>query len=166
MSVIRTAGAGADLETARALLREYAEGIGIDLSFQGFEAELAGLPGDYAGPGGVLLLAVVGEEPAGCVAVRRWDATACEMKRLFVRVAQRGRGLGEDLARAAIDWARGAGYARMRLDTLPSMAGAQRLYARLGFREVPAYRFNPVEGARFMELRLGVPPVDPGPYSR
>jgi GNAT superfamily N-acetyltransferase len=103
----------------------------------------------------VLLLAEDEGEPSGCVAVRRWDTTTCEMKRLYVRDRWRGRGLGEELARAAIEWSRGAGYARMRLDTLPAMAGAQRLYARLGFREIPPYRFNPVPGARFMELPLG-----------
>ena len=146
--------AGPELEAVRALFREYAEWVGIDLSFQHFHDELSGLPGDYIEPGGVLLLAEDAGEPAGCIAVRRWDAEACEMKRLFVRGRWRGHGLGEDLARAAIEWSRRAGYARMRLDTLPNMAGAQRLYVRLGFREIPPYRFNPVPGARFMELAL------------
>jgi GNAT superfamily N-acetyltransferase len=152
--MIRPVVAGPDVETIRVLFREYADWVG-GLSFQRFEDELAGLPGDYAQPGGVLLLAEDEGDPAGCVAVHRWDGEACEMKRLYVRQRWRGRGLGEELARAAIEWARRAGYDRMRLDTLPSMAGAQRLYERLGFREIPAYRFNPVPGARFMELPLG-----------
>lgn len=157
MGVIKTVVAGPDLEAVRALFREYADWVRVDLSFQQFAEELAGLPGDYAEPGGVLLLGVVAGEAAGCVAVRRWDTEACEMKRLFVPERQRGRGLGEDLARAAIDWSRRAGYARMLLDTLPSMTGAQRLYAQLGFREIPPYRFNPVAGTRFMELALREP---------
>jgi GNAT superfamily N-acetyltransferase len=150
--------AGAELEAVRELFREYAEWVGIDLSFQHFDDELSALPGDYIEPGGVLLLAEDAGEPAGCIAVRRWDADACEMKRLYVRERWRGHGLGEDLARAAIEWSRRAGYARMRLDTLPNMSGAQRLYVRLGFREIPPYRFNPVPGARFMELSLAGPP--------
>ena len=139
------------------MFREYADWVSIDLSFQQFDEELAGLPGNYVAPDGVLMLAQARGEPAGCVAVHRWDAEACEMKRLFVRDAWRGHGLGAELARAAIEWARRAGYARMRLDTLPAMSGAQRLYARLGFREIPPYRFNPVPGARFMERTLAEP---------
>jgi GNAT superfamily N-acetyltransferase len=157
VSEIRTVVGGGDLEAVRALFREYEDWIGVDLSFQRFAEELAGLPGDYAEPGGVLLLASVAADPAGCIAVRRWDAAACEMKRLFVRERQRGLGLGEELARAAIEWSRRAGYARMLLDTLPAMAAAQRLYDRLGFREIPPYRFNPVAGARFLELELRDP---------
>jgi GNAT superfamily N-acetyltransferase len=138
----------------RALFREYADWIGVDLSFQGFARELAELPGDYAPPTGVLFLLAHDDEPAGCVAVRQWESDACEMKRLFAREAFRGRGYGALLAREAIAWARGAGYERMLLDTLPSMAAAQGLYTALGFREIPPYRFNPVEGAKFMELVL------------
>lgn len=155
MITIRTVVAGPDLEAVRKLFREYADWVRVDLAFQHFAEELAGLPGAYAEPGGLLLLGSVAGEAAGCVAVRRWDTEACEMKRLFVPERHRGQGVGEDLARAAIDWSRRAGYARMLLDTLPSMTGAQRLYARLGFREIPPYRFNPVGGARFMELPLG-----------
>jgi len=154
LPVIRAAAGGPDLDVVRALFREYAAWIGVDLSFQNFEQELAGLPGDYVPPRGVLQLALHGGEPAGCVAVHAWEGEACEMKRLFVRDGLRGRGVGGALARAAIAWARGAGYHRMLLDTLPSMGEAQQLYARLGFREVPPYRWNPVPGARFMELLL------------
>jgi GNAT superfamily N-acetyltransferase len=143
------------LEQARALFREYADSLPVDLSFQGFAEELAGLPGEYAAPHGTLLLGLVGGAAAGCVAVRRWNDTACEMKRLFVRDAFKGHGRGRLLAQHAIDWARRAGYERMLLDTLPSMAEAQRLYESLGFRDAPPYRFNPVAGTRYMELRLG-----------
>jgi ribosomal protein S18 acetylase RimI-like enzyme len=157
MSEIRTVVGGSDLDAVRALFREYVDWVGVDLSFQHFAEELTGLPGGYAEPGGVLLLASVAGEAAGCIAVRRWDAESCEMKRLFVPERQRGRGLGEELAHAAIEWSRRAGYARMLLDTLPAMTAAQRLYERLGFREIPPYRFNPVAGARFMELALRDP---------
>ena len=95
---------------------------------------------------------------AGCVAVRKWRGRDCEMKRLFVRAAFRGSGSGVFLAERAIEWARGAGYTRMVLDTLPSMGSAQRLYERLGFRDIPAYRFNPVPGTRYMARLL----LDPG----
>jgi len=152
---IRRAGGESDLAVARKLFQEYAAWIGIDLSFQNFEEELKRLPGEYAPPGGVLFLAWAEARPAGCVAVRRIDDRDCEMKRLYVRDAFRGLSAGERLAREAIEWARAASYRRMLLDTLPSMRSAHRLYERLGFVEIPAYRFNPVEGTRFMALELG-----------
>ena len=149
---------GADLEEVRTLFREYADWVAVDLSFQGFSEELAGLPGQYQLPSGVLLLCLVDDQPAGCVAIRQWQARACEMKRLYVRKSFQGQKCGHFLAGQAIAWARQAGYERMLLDTLPAMATAQRLYEGLGFREVLAYRFNPVPGARFMELSwLGSP---------
>jgi GNAT superfamily N-acetyltransferase len=139
-----------DLDEIRALLREYAAWLEVDLCFQNFEQELAGLPGEYAPPRGRLLIA----EGAGCVAVRAIDDETCEMKRLYVRPKQRGSGLGRSLILAIVEEARGIGYRRMRLDTMPKMAGAQRLYASLGFRDIAAYRYNPEPGARFLELEL------------
>jgi putative acetyltransferase len=139
---------------ARALFQEYATGLGVDLCFQNFEAELAGLPGDYAPPEGTLVLARVDGTLAGCVAAHRWDEGACEMKRLYVRDAFRGTGCGVALVQHVIDWARAGGFRRVVLDTLPSMGDAQRMYARFGFREVEPYRPNPVPGARYLALDL------------
>jgi GNAT superfamily N-acetyltransferase len=145
---------GPDLEQARALFREYADGLGVDLCFQGFDAELAGLPGEYAPPSGMLVLARVEGAVAGCVAAHRWDADACEMKRLYVRDAFRGTGCGVALVQRVIHWARASAYRRVVLDTLPSMGDAQRMYARFGFRETAPYRANPVPGARYLALDL------------
>lgn len=159
--VLRAASSAADLDIARELMREYAEGLGVDLCFQGFGAELAGLPGDYAPPAGVLLLAFEGAQPPGagaralgCVAVRPLAGGACEMKRLYVRPAARGLRLGRRLVEAALAHARAAGHACIRLDTLPQMREAQALYAALGFRDIAAYCHNPVPGVRYLELAL------------
>ena len=132
------------------MLREYAAWLQVDLCFQNFEQELAGLPGDYAPPRGRLLIA----EGAGCIALRPIDDDICEMKRLYVRPEHRGSGLGRRLVQAIIDEARSIGYRRMRLDTMPVMDKAQALYASFGFREIEAYRYNPEPGARFLELDL------------
>jgi ribosomal protein S18 acetylase RimI-like enzyme len=134
-----------EAEAVRALLREYEAELGIDLSFQDFEAELADPLGFYE----IVLLA-----DDGCVALRRIDENACEMKRLYVRPEARGDGLGRRLAEAVIAEARARGYRRMLLDTLPSMAAARKLYVTLGFRETEPYRFNPIEGTAFLELAL------------
>ena len=136
------------------LLEEYAASLSFDLGFQGFAAELEGLPAPYAPPGGARLLAYVDDDPGGCVALRGFAAETGELKRLYVRPAHRGLGLGRRLAETAIVVAQELGYTRVRLDTTPEMAAAQRLYRSLGFREIDAYRPNPVSGTRYFELEL------------
>jgi len=143
-----------DLELVRSLFREYAAGLGIDLCFQGFEEELAGLPGKYAAPGGLLLLARLGGEAVGCVALRPVEGGACEMKRLYVRPAARGTRLGRALAERICAEGRAAGYARICLDTLPSMRAAIGLYEALGFKPIAPYVYNPIPGALFLGLDL------------
>jgi GNAT superfamily N-acetyltransferase len=147
----------AEIDAARILFREYAAGLGFDLTFQGFEAELAALPGDYAPPRGALLLAADSAVWAGCVALRPIDGAVCEMKRLYVRPAWRGTGLGRRLAAAVLAEGARLGYARMRLDTVPAMRSAIALYESLGFRDIPAYRHNPVPGTRWLEAPLARP---------
>ncbi len=151
---LREAVSPADAETARCLFMEYQTALGISLCFQNFDAELAGLPGAYAGPEGRLLLAFSGQEPAGCVALRKLEDGIAEMKRLWVRPAFRGTHLGRRLVEAVLAEARTAGYRTVRLDTLPSMRAAQTLYVSLGFVDIPPYNDHPIEGTRFMELTL------------
>lgn len=143
-----------EISAVRALFREYAGSLGVDLSFQDFASELADLPGAYVPPAGALLLALDGDLPVGCVALRPWEEDIAELKRLYVSPAARGTGLGGTLSRSAIETARAAGYERVRLDTLPTMTSAQRLYEGLGFVEIEPYRFNPIPGTRYMELVL------------
>ena len=151
---LRQATSPADIETARVLFVEYQESLGISLCFQNFDAEVATLPGAYAAPEGRLLLAFVGDAPAGCVAFRKLEDGICEMKRLWVRPAFRGIRLGRQLAEAVLSEGRAAGYRAVRLDTLPSMREAQALYASLGFVDIPPYNDHPIAGTRFMEARL------------
>ena len=144
-----------EIEVARGLFREYAAGLNIDLCFQNFDQEVAGLPGNYAPPAGRLLLAIEDERVAGCIALRPFGDGDCEMKRLYVRPEFRGQGLGKELVTTLIDAAREIGYKRMLLDTLPGkMDEAIALYRSLGFREIAPYYHNPVDGAVFMELLL------------
>ncbi|HUP05925.1 MAG TPA: GNAT family N-acetyltransferase [Caldimonas sp.] len=146
------------IEEARAIFREYAGSLDVDLCFQSFDAELAALPGEYAAPGGQLLLASVDGRVAGCGAFRALAesdyANACEMKRLYVRPAYRRLGLGRILAEALVDEARRAGYSAMLLDTLDDMEAARELYASLGFEEIPPYYYNPIPGAHYLKAQL------------
>jgi ribosomal protein S18 acetylase RimI-like enzyme len=163
---IRPARIPEEIDAARVLFREYAAGLGFDLAFQDFEAELAALPGEFAPPRGALLLACRGAaaadapgaaaaEYAGCVALRPQDEPGrCEMKRLFVRPAWRGSGLGRRLAVAILEEARRLAYRRMRLDTVPQMRSAIALYESLGFRDIAPYRHNPIPGTRYLEAAL------------
>jgi len=151
------------LAATRQIFAEYgehleSEHLGVDLCFQNFEAELAGLPGDYAGPQGALLLALLDGEVAGCCALRPFDSVdysnAAEMKRLYVRKAFRGFGLGRQLAEAALDAARMVGYESVLLDTLSDMEAARALYTDLGFVEIAPFYFNPLAGAHYLKVDL------------
>lgn len=138
----------------RELFAEYERALGVSLCFQGFERELATLPGDYAPPAGCLLIARSRGLAAGCAALRPLGPTEAEMKRLYVRAPFRALGLGRALALGVIEEARRIGYRTLKLDTLPSMRAAQALYGRLGFVDAPRYNDNPVAGVRFMALEL------------
>ena len=151
---IREAESPEDLALVRDLFVEYAASLGFDLAFQGFDREVAELPGAYAPPRGVILLALDGDRAAGCVALRSLGDEICEMKRLYVRPAFRGTGLGRRMAEAILAEGRSRGYQRMRLDTVPAMQGAIALYRSLGFREIEPYRANPITGALFLERDL------------
>jgi putative acetyltransferase len=146
------------MEATRDIFREYAQTLGVDLCFQGFDAELAGLPGEYAEPRGALLLAMVEGEIAGCCALRALDTVdypnASEMKRLYVRQAYRRLGLGRRLAETVLDAARVAGYRSVLLDTLDDMESARSLYAELGFVPIPPYYYNPIAGAHYLKVDL------------
>ena len=142
------------LKHIRELFREYADALNFNLCFQSFSSELDALPGEYASPSGRLLLAEVDGRAAGCVALRRIDPENCEMKRLFVRPEYRGRGIGRALALEIIRTAGSVGYSRMRLDSIDTMRSALNLYRSLGFKEIEAYRYNPIRGAVYMELLL------------
>ena len=158
-AVIIPAHEGSALAQARGLFVEYARGLSFSLDFQNFDEEMRRLPGEYAPPTGRMLLAVVDGAPAGCIALRPFDAGICEMKRLYVRDAHRGLSIGRLLAESLIAGARDAGYERMRLDTAPGMSAAISLYRTLGFREIAPYCVNPLDGAMFFELNLDVRPL-------
>ena len=158
MKIIRAQTAD-EMETVRALFREYERFLKVDLCFQGFAEELATLPGRYAPPKGRLLLARDGAHTAGCVALRPLDDKACEMKRLFVRPDYRGRGLGRLLAWRVVSEATASGYVVMRLDTLETLDGAMRLYTSLGFRRRAPYYANPLPGAVYWERALSDLPL-------
>ena len=143
-----------ELRNVRTLFLEYASSLGFDLRFQDFDREVAMLPGAYAPPRGVLLLASADGQAAGCVALRPLDEMACEMKRLYVRRAWRGHGLGRLLCESLIAEAQNLGYATMKLDTVPQMGEAIALYRSLGFAPIDPYRYNPIPGAMYMELTL------------
>jgi GNAT superfamily N-acetyltransferase len=165
---VRTASTADDWQAARRLIQAYADGLGVDLSFQGFEREVADLARIYGPPRGRLLLAWARAyergaadadarkraEPIGCVAIRPLGASAAELKRLYVEPRARGRDVGRTLTASAIEAARGIGYRVLKLDTLPSMRAAHALYASLGFAPTAPYTFNPVPGAEFLELAL------------
>lgn len=143
-----------DMPLVRKLFEEYAASLGIDLCFQNFGRELETLPGAYAPPDGTIVVAYVEGEPAGCAALRKIGDGVCEMKRLYVRPAHRGEGIGRALAEAIVARAREIGYASMKLDTLESMAEANALYLSIGFRKCPPYCHNPCEHPVYMELSL------------
>ncbi|MEO6984675.1 MAG: GNAT family N-acetyltransferase [Paralcaligenes sp.] len=148
-----------DLEVVQAIFHEYAESLAIDLSFQDFESEVANLPGKFAAPRGRVLLAQNNGQVIGCIAMRPLGGTTCEMKRLYIRPSGRGQQVGKQLATMICRIAKQEGYTGLRLDTLPNMQAAQRLYESLGFKPIAAYTFNPVEGAIFMECDLTGPTV-------
>lgn len=156
--MILTPQQAAEFDAVREIFREYAASLTIDLCFQGFEQELATLPGDYAAPRGALLLALVDGQVAGCCALRPLDNTdypnACEMKRLYVRPAFRGLGLGRQLAQTILDAAQLYAYDHVLLDTLNEMEAARTLYEDLGFVEVPPYYHNPIAGAHYLMASL------------
>jgi len=143
-----------EMPLVRKLFEEYAASLDIDLCFQDFGHELETLPGAYAAPEGAIIVAFADGEPAGCVALRRFERTVCEMKRLYVKPEHRGKGIGRSLAEAVIARAREIGYASIKLDTLQSMTEANALYVALGFTECSPYRHNPCQCPVYMELSL------------
>lgn len=151
---IVTATTKVEMDVARGLFREYARSIDEDICFENLDKELEELPGEYAAPDGRLLFALVDRNVEGCVALKKAGDQLCEMKRLFVRPGFRGSGVGKKLVLTLMAGARAAGYRRLRLDTLPSMQDAIRLYRRLGFVEIPPFRPLPIPGVLYMEAKL------------
>jgi putative acetyltransferase len=155
---LRTPSSASDWDAVRAIFQEYAQTLDVDLCFQGFADELAQLPGDYAEPRGALLLAWVNGAVAGCCALRPLDTSdytnAAEMKRLYVRQAFRGLGLGRQLTETILDAAKRSGYSCVLLDTLDDMESARALYEDLGFEEIPPYYHNPYAGAHYLKVDI------------
>jgi ribosomal protein S18 acetylase RimI-like enzyme len=154
MSEINEAYDADTIKTVRDLFEEYASSLCISLDFQDFDEELTKLPGVYSPPNGRLLIAYVKKHIVGCVALRKIDNSICEMKRLYVKPQYRGLKIGRSLTEKIIEHARQIGYSHMRLDTLPTMHEARSLYRSFGFVEIKPYRYNPIEGAVYMELKL------------
>lgn len=142
------------IEDIKKLFLEYSQSLEIELTFQNFKEEFSLLPGKYGPPYGTLILVLVDNKPAGCIALRKISEDICEMKRLYLRSNYRGLGIGKKLITMLIVEARKLKYSYMRLDTIPSLKAAQRLYTAFGFYEIKAYTYNPVEGAKFLELKL------------
>lgn len=142
------------MDQVRELFSEYVDSLGFDLDFQDYEKESAELPGKYAPPEGRLIMVCVEGKAVGCVGLRKTVDAICEMKRMYVRPNYRGKGIGKHLAITVIEEARKIGYKAMRLDTIATMKEAISLYRSLGFKEIPPYRYNPIEGAIYMELNL------------
>jgi ribosomal protein S18 acetylase RimI-like enzyme len=154
MLVIKRVISKKHIDFVHKLFLEYADHIGIDLEFQNFKTELENLPGYYSRPDGCILLAFYNNELSGCVALKKINNWSCEMKRLYVRPRFREKGIAKGLSKKIIKIAKKIGYNYMRLDTLPSMKAAINLYLLLGFKEIDAYRYNPIEGAKYFELKL------------
>ncbi|MEQ8503945.1 MAG: GNAT family N-acetyltransferase [Rhodospirillales bacterium] len=153
-NIISNVSGGPDLEAVRKLFAEYGANVSRAYCLKGFDEELAGLPGAYGAPRGALFLVRSGDDAAGCIAARPLSDDIAEMKRLYVRSGFQGKGYGRQLVEAVILWARDAGYAALRLDTLGHMAEARALYLRLGFLDIPAYHADTAPGMHFMELAL------------
>ncbi len=139
---------------ARKLIQEYGQSLKINLDFQNFQTELKKLPGQYIAPKGILLLAIVDSKVVGCVALREYAANSCEMKRLYVKDAYRGKGIGKLLVTRLIEEARKIGYEFMKLDTIPGMKRAQEIYESYGFYDINPFVYSPIDGTRYMELKL------------
>ena len=140
---------------AISLFKEYAAQLDVDLSFQKFDQEILNIQYQYARPEGILFIAYdQDQQPMGCFGIRRFEDSICELKRMYLKQEQRGKGIGKSLLAKAIEAGRELHYKKMRLDTLPSMQAAMGLYRKMGFYEIPAYRYNPVEGTKFFEIQL------------
>jgi putative acetyltransferase len=152
--IYKLADSKADFESGQKLFKEYAASLGVDLSFQGFDAELENVHLQYSAPAGALLLAMNNGLAIGCTGIRQLDAETAELKRMYVQDEYRGLGIGMALLKRSMQRAKELGYKKMRLDTLKNMTKAQELYSSFGFYEIPSYRFNPLEGTIYMEKKL------------